>query len=276
LRLTAIKRLGEQHNEQVTEELIKLYDADRTKEIRAQILRALVEGRTQRGNAKVLEIARSGDDIALRQLAIRYLGEVRDPAALDELIRLFDAEKNIDIRRQILRSLAEREDPRARAKILEIARTGETPELRIEAIRRLGDHGRVGMDDLLQLYTSETNAQIKQGLLRAFADNKDPRAQAKLLEIARSNDPVDIRSYAIRVLADRNDDQIIDQLIALYDQEQNQQVRAALLRSFGHSKNKNAVRKLMMIARNDPSVEQRKNRCSLPGREQGSRSIEVP
>ena len=31
LRLTAIKRLGEQRNEQVTEELIKIYDADRTK-----------------------------------------------------------------------------------------------------------------------------------------------------------------------------------------------------------------------------------------------------
>ncbi|PYS74153.1 MAG: hypothetical protein DMF69_02645 [Acidobacteria bacterium] len=258
LRLTAIKRLGDQHSEQITDALIQLFDADRTKEIRAQILRALVEGRTQKGSAKVFEIARSGDDIALRQLAIRYLGDVRDPAALDELIRLFDAEKNIEIRRQILRSLAQREDPRARAKILEIARTGETPELRIEAIRRLGDHGRGGMDGLLQLYSSETNLQIKQGLLRAFADNNDPRAHAKLLEIARGNDPVDMRSFAIRVLGDRNDDQTADQLIALYDQEQNPQVRAALLRTFGYSKSKNAVRKLMMIARNDPSVDQRK------------------
>ena len=31
LRLTAIKRLGEQHSEQVTDELIKLYDTDSTK-----------------------------------------------------------------------------------------------------------------------------------------------------------------------------------------------------------------------------------------------------
>src|SRR5204862_447589 len=83
-----IKRLGDQHSEQITDALIQLFDADRTKEIRAQILRALVEGRTQKGSAKVFEIARSGDDIALRQLAIRYLGDVRDPAALDELIRL--------------------------------------------------------------------------------------------------------------------------------------------------------------------------------------------
>src|SRR5215213_11914803 len=68
LRLTAIKRLGDQHSEQITDELIKLYDADRTKEVRAQILRALVESRTTRGSAKVLEIARSGDDIATRQV----------------------------------------------------------------------------------------------------------------------------------------------------------------------------------------------------------------
>src|SRR5215470_7984236 len=59
LRLTAIKRLGDQHSDQVTDELIKLYDADRTKEVRVQVLRALVESRTSRGTAKVLEIARS-------------------------------------------------------------------------------------------------------------------------------------------------------------------------------------------------------------------------
>src|SRR5215470_4831971 len=40
LRLTAIKRLGEQHTDQITDELIKLYDADRNKDVRVQVLRA--------------------------------------------------------------------------------------------------------------------------------------------------------------------------------------------------------------------------------------------
>ena len=44
----------------------------------------------------------------------------------------------------------------------------------------------------------------------------------------------------------------------MYDAEQNLQVRMALLRAFGDSKQKSAVRKLMTIARNDPSVELRK------------------
>ena len=38
----------------------------------------------------------------------------------------------------------------------------------------------------------------------------------------------------------------------------NQQIKIFLLRAFGDSKNKVAVRKLMTIARNDPSVEMRK------------------
>ena len=258
LRLTAIKRLGEQRNDTVTDELIKLYDADKTKEVRAQLLRAMVESRTPRGSAKLLEIARSGDDPAIRQLAIRYLGELKDSASLDELLRIYDADKNLEIRSQVLRALSERDDPRAKAKVLEVARQGETPELRIEAIRRLGDRGRIGMDDLLQLYSSETNAQIKQGLLRAFSDSDDARAYAKLMEIARGNDAIDLRSYAIRQLGRKDDAQTIDQLVAMYDAEQNVQVRGALLRAFGDSKQKSAVRKLMTIARGDHSVELRK------------------
>ena len=258
LRLTAIKRLGDQHNEQVTEELIKLYDADRTKEVRGQILRALVDSRTTRGSAKVVEIARGGDDLVGRQYAIRYIGELKDSNSLDELIRIFDADKTREIRSQIIRALSQREEPRARQKLMEIARTGETPELRIEAIRAMGNSGRVAIDDLLQLYSSETNLQIKQGLLRAFADNRDPRAQGKLLEIARGNDPIELRGYAIRHLGNRDDPATVDQLVAMYDAEQNAQVKMALMRAFGDSKQKSAVRKLMTIARNDQSVEMKK------------------
>jgi HEAT repeat protein len=258
LRLTAIKRLGDQHTDQVTDELIKIYDTDRTKEIRAQILRALMESRTPRGSAKVLEIARAGDDPAMRQVAIRYVGELKDSASLDELIRIYDADKTKEIRSQILRALSERDDARARAKLLEVARQGETPELRVEAIRRLADHGRIAMDDLMQLYTSEANVEIKQGLLRAFADNDDPRARTKLFEIARGNDPIELRGYAIRQLGNKDDQETVDQLVGMYDAEQNLQVRTALLRAFGDSKQKSAVRKLMTIARNDPSIELRK------------------
>ena len=258
LRLTAIKRLGDQQSDQVTDELIKIYDADRTKEVRVQILRALVESRSPRGSAKVIEIARTGDDVQFRQVAIRYLGELNDAVSLDELIRIYDADKTKEIRMQVLRALAERDDAKARAKIWDIARQGDTPEMRIVAIRMLSDHGRITIDEVLQLYTSESNPQIKQGLLRAFADNNDPRAHEQLLKIAAGNDALELRGYAIRQLGERDDEPTVTQLVAMYDGEQNPQVKMVLLRAFGDSKHKVAVRKLMTIARNDPSVEMRK------------------
>ncbi|HSD46673.1 MAG TPA: HEAT repeat domain-containing protein [Pyrinomonadaceae bacterium] len=258
LRLTAIKRLGDQHSDQITDELIKIYDADRTKEVRVQILRALIESRSPRGAAKVLEIARTGDDVQFRQAAIRFIGELDDAASLDELIRIYDTDKTKEIRMQVLRALGERDDAKARTKIWDVARNGDTPEMRIMAIRMLSDHGRMPIDELLQLYSTEQNLQIKQSLLRTFGDSNDPRALEQLLKIARGNDAVELRGFAIRQLGERDDEPTVTQLVAMYDGEQNQQVKMVLIRGFGDSKHKVAVRKLMTIARNDPSVEMRK------------------
>ena len=258
LRLTAIRRLGEQNNDGVANELAQLYDTDKTKEIRQQILRALAEMHSARAEAKLLEIARSGDDVGMRQYAIRYLAERNASTSLDELIRIYDTDRTPEIRAQILRVLSERDDPRARAKLLDIAKTGETPELRVEAIRRLSNHGRVSMDDLLQLYTAETNVAIKQGLLRAFAESDDPRARTKLVDIMKSTDSPELRLYAIRRFGEKDDEQTVQQLVTLYDGEKDVQVRGALLRAFGDSHQKVAIRKLMDVARNDPTVDLRK------------------
>jgi HEAT repeat protein len=258
LRLTAIRRLGEQNNDNVADDLGRIYDTDQAKEIKAQILRAFAEMHSAHAEAKLIQIARSDPDPAMRQLAIRYLGERNGGGSLDELLRLYDSERTPEIRSQILRALSERDDPKAQAKLLQVAKTGETPELRIEAIRRLSDHGRMSIDDLLQLYSTESNMAIKQGLLRAYGDIKDPRAQGKLLEVARSTDALELRMMAIRKLGDKDDEQTVTQLTAMYDGEPNAQVRGALIRSFGDSHQKVAIHKLMTIARNDPSVDLRK------------------
>jgi len=206
----------------------------------------------------LLDIARSNPDLKLRLTAIRSLGEQRNEQLTEELIKIYDADKTKEIRYTVLRALAERQDERARQKLWEIARQGDLPELRIEAIRRLSDQGRLPLDELIKLYDAETNLGIKQGLLRAFADNQDPRAQAKLLDIARAAQQIELRSYAIRQLSDKDDEQTVGQFVSMYDGEQNQQVKMMLIRAFGDSKQKVAIRKLMAIARNDPSVEMRK------------------
>lgn len=258
LRLTAIKRLGEQESETIAEELAKLYDADRTREIRAQILRAFAEMHSARAEAKLIEIARSGDDREFRQLGIRYLGEHHGDASLDELIHIFDADHTPEIRAQILRALSERDEPKARAKLLDIARKGETPELRVEAIRRLGEHGSASIDDLLTLYGTESDQSIKQGLIRAYGEIEDPRAVAKLFEIARGNEPLELREYAIRRLGEHHDAKVTQELIGFYESTTSLELKSMLIRTFAESEEKIAIRKLISIARSDPSLDLRK------------------
>src|ERR1043166_5620372 len=55
--------------------------------------KAEVEQALQRDTAKVLESARSGDDPAVRLYAIRFIGDLKDAAVLDELIKIYDADK---------------------------------------------------------------------------------------------------------------------------------------------------------------------------------------
>ncbi len=258
LRLTAIKRLGEQNSDTLADDLARLYDAERTPEVKTQILRAFSEMHNPRAEAKLIEVARSGESLSMRQLAIRYLGEHDGTASLDELIRIFDADRTPEIRAQILRALSERDDPRAHAKLLDIARHGDTSELRMTAIRRLSDRGASSVDDLLQLYAGQDSADIKQSLLRAYSEIDDARARAKLAEIARGSDTLELRLYAIRRLGEHNDAQTITELTVMYDAERDPQVRATLIHAFGDSHEKSAIRKLIAIARSDSSVELRK------------------
>jgi HEAT repeat protein len=258
LRQVAIRQLSEENSDSVADELARLYDSDNSKEIRFQILRAFSEMASPRAEAKLIEVARSGGDLDARRMAIRLLGDSSGNAALEELLRIFDADQTTEIRTQILRSLADREDPKALAKLVEVARKGATPELRLEAIRRLAERSGISLDELLKLYSPETDLQIKQGLIRVYGEMDDPRARAKLFEIARSGEDAELRLYAIRRLGEENDEQTIGQLIALYDGESNVSVKGALVRGFGESSLKTAVRKLMSIARSDPSVDLRK------------------
>src|SRR5260370_27109591 len=113
LRLTAIRQLGNQNTDAMADELAKIYDADHTREIRIQILRAFAGMRTAHADATLIEAARAARDVWVRQSAIRILGDRKGEAALDELIRIYDADHTTTIRFQVLRALANREEPKA-------------------------------------------------------------------------------------------------------------------------------------------------------------------
>jgi HEAT repeat protein len=261
LRARAIRGLGDEGGDRMLDTLVQLYDAEQSVEVRRQILRALFEmSENPRAHAKLLQVARNAsENTDLRRTAIHRLGERKNPAAFDDLTQIYNAEQNVEVKRQIIHALAEMDDPRAQARVLEVARNAsENREIRRQAIHQLGERGEGSLDELMRIYESDRDTEVRKQILHAFSDMKSPRARQKLIEAARAGDNVELRRAAIHWVAEADDPQTLDMLISMYDAEPQQEVKRQLLHAFSESKQKRALQKLMDVARRDSSVELRK------------------
>ncbi|MDT7605453.1 MAG: hypothetical protein QOF61_3450 [Acidobacteriota bacterium] len=206
LRANAIHWLGEREDT-TADDLMQIYNADRTREIRSQILHAFSEMDDPAAAQKLLEAARAGDDPDLRKSAIHWLGEKNSEAVVDELMRLYDADQSRDVKMQILHSFSEMENAKARAKLMEVARGGSDLELRAFAIRRLADNGDSPqtVQMLASLYDTEKNLEVKGSILHALSDSRQKAALQKLMEVARRDQSVELRKLAIRLIGESRD-----------------------------------------------------------------------
>ena len=260
LRRQAIHWIGERETPAAFDELVQLYNSETNVEIKRQIIHGFFDTKDARAHAKLVEIARSpAENVELRRQAVHWLGEQKSPTAFDSLLQIYGADDNVDIKRQIIHALSEMEDPRAQGRISEIARNAsENTELRRQAIHQLGERGESALDELMRIYESDRNGEIRRQILHAFSEMNSPRARQKLAEAARAGADVELRRTAIHLIAEGDDAQTLDMLISMYDAEPQPEVKRQLLHAFSESKQKRALQKLMDVARRDPSVELRK------------------
>lgn len=205
LRKTAISRLSERDS--AFDNLVRIYDTDRTLEIRKRLLNAFAESDDPRAAAKLLEVARAGDNLELRRSAIRRLGEKNSEATLDELMRIYQTEQNLDVKRDVLNALSDMNSPRAKAKLQEIARNpSENTDLRRNVINRIGErHDAQTVELLISLYDSESNLDVKRTILNALAQSNQKAALRKLMQVARTDASLDMRRRAVQAIGESKD-----------------------------------------------------------------------
>lgn len=260
LRRTAIHRLGEEGGESVVDDLRAIYQSDRDEGIKQQILHALSEMEGAKARGVLLEVARNqSENASLRAAAIHWLGE-RDESAFADLAQVYDADRNQQIRMQVLHAFSEMDDARAAQKLAQVARSDADAQLRASAIHWLGERSDdATVDELMKIYDADQSGEVRMQILHSFSEMKNPRARAKLVEAARGSSDLQQRVAAIHWLMDEGDTpQDVELLASLYDSEKNDQVKASILHSLADSQQKVALRKLMDVARRDPSVEMRK------------------
>ena len=210
-RRTAVRQLGHFQREDAAEELMKIYTNDASIEVKRAALRSLAETKNPRAHARLLDVARTESNAELRKTAIRVIGE-RGEAAVDDLLKLFDAEQSPDLRRAVLQSLSETKSTRVEDKLFEVARSNDAMDVRRQAIRLLGERvSKRSFEFLSQTAQStDANAEVQVQAVRAISGRRSEESVPLLIKIARSHQNQLVRKQAVRSLGESGDPRAIE------------------------------------------------------------------
>lgn len=125
----------------VVEDLIKLYDGEKSVEVRRTILQALSDIKSERAEDKFFAVAKADENTELRRQAIRLLGERVGKRSLDFLISTVETDVNAEVQMQAVRAISERNSEEAVPLLIKLARTHPNQLVRKQAIRSLGESG---------------------------------------------------------------------------------------------------------------------------------------
>jgi len=158
-----------------------------------------------------LEVARTDLNPELRMTAIRALAE-RGEAAVDDLLKFFDAEQSTDVKRTALQSLSETKSPRVEDKLFEVAKGDYPVDLRKQAIRLLGERVSKRSFDFLSQTAQSTDGtvEVQMQAVRAISERRSPESVPLLIKIARTHANPQIRKQAIRSLGESGDPRAVE------------------------------------------------------------------
>jgi HEAT repeat protein len=276
LRRSAAHSIGESHDRGTLATLKSLNEEVKDPEVRRSVISAAGNSdEEQLAFPFLLGVAKTDADWELRRAAVRQLGHFQRDDTVDELGKLFASESNLDIKKAALRSLSETKSAKAQARLLEVARTDTNAELRKQAIRVLGERGEAAVDDLLKLFDSEPSAEVKRAALQSLSEIKSTRVEDKLFEVARADNPVELRRYAIRMLGERVSKRSFDFLSATAQStDANAEVQVQAVRAISERKAEESVPLLIKIARTHPNHMVRKQAIRSLGESGDPRAIE--
>lgn len=136
LRSTAISVLGGMTYDAAGDFLLGLYETETLLKDKRQALFAL--SRHKRGVGKIMEIAKSGDNLEFRKIAVFRLGRIGGQPAVEFLLQLYDSESNQEIKSEALSSLGNTRNKQAIKKLIDVARRDQSPQMKKNAIIALG------------------------------------------------------------------------------------------------------------------------------------------
>jgi HEAT repeat protein len=156
LRKQAVQYLGVAGGARNRALLSEVYDTATSREVKKEVLQAfMVSG----DKTRILAAAKTEKDPYLKEQAIQLLGVM---GARADLHAMYDGESSRELRKEILDALFVAGDHQ---RMSQLAQSEKDVELRKDAIQKLGLMGRKTAPQLLQIYATDSNPQIKEAVL---------------------------------------------------------------------------------------------------------------
>lgn len=188
LQLTAVKYLA-MGGKDSQHDLEAIYTHTGEMEVKRAVLQGYLLGGAKEPLLSVARTEKNGD---LRHEAIRELAMM---GAHAELWQLYQSEPSLENKEQIVQSMF---IGGSSDRLLEIAKNEKEPKLRRAAIRSLGLMGTRSGGSLANLYTSETDREIRKEILNALFLQQNAKA---LVEIARKETHPELKREAVQKLS---------------------------------------------------------------------------
>jgi HEAT repeat protein len=276
LRRSAAYAIGQSHDRGALATIQSLYDTVKVVEIRQGLISAAGDADDkQAAYAFLLNIAKNDADWESRRTAVRNLGGFQRDDVVDELMKIYTNDLNPEVKRGALRSLAENKSARAQARVLDLAKNEPNPELRKQAIRVLSERGESAVDDLVKLFDAEQSQDLRRTVLQALSEIKSQKVDDKLFAVAGSNDNIEVRKQAIRLLGERAGRKSFEFLSATAQSaDGNSEVQMQAVRAISERRSEESVPLLIKIAKTHPNQQVRKQAIRSLGESGDPRAVE--
>ncbi|HYY98934.1 MAG TPA: HEAT repeat domain-containing protein [Pyrinomonadaceae bacterium] len=197
-------------------------------DLRIIALRALCENDKASCSTRVNEVLRSNNSPRVKEAAIILLGRYGGTEAVPALIQMSRSESNQKLRMRAIRALGGTDDERALDVLREIAMSATYED------------------------ESPTDSAI-----HALAEHDSPRAVTILGEVATRGQNMRARTHSVELLARRRGENVVDELLRLYDAVPEVEVKQYVLAALGNRRDPRALSKLIEVARSAPDVKLR-------------------
>jgi HEAT repeat protein len=215
VREQAIFWLSQVNTPEAVAALDSILQSSTDPEVQEKAVFALSQQRSEAASRALrAHLERPGTPEGVKENIVFWLGQKRSPENAQYLKELYARTSSPELKEKILFSISQMPIEENGRWLLDIALDQSSPvELRKNALFWAGQMKSVNLADLTGLYDRTADREMKEQLIFAYSQRKDPAAVDKLMDIVRNEPDKDLRGKALFWLGQSNDPRVAQFLL---------------------------------------------------------------